>query len=81
MQIKGKKLSVTQRNILRKALFEDKITADLDNFLLKKIKHVSADGQDLIWPMLMKKFTEKGVNIYCASESSKFKKYAKIWQQ
>ena len=44
MQIKGKKLSVTQRNILRKALFEDKITADLDNFLLKKIKHVSADG-------------------------------------
>ena len=48
-------------------------------YVEKDVKHVSADGQDLIWPELMKKFAEKGVNIYCASPNSNFRKYAKIW--
>jgi hypothetical protein len=48
-------------------------------YVSKDEKHTSADGQELIWPMLMKKFAEKGVNIYCASPNSNFKKYAKVW--
>ena len=48
-------------------------------YVEKDVKHSSSDCQDLIWPMLMKKFAKKGVNIFCASPNSKFKKYAKIW--
>ena len=50
-------------------------------YVSKDVKHVSADGQELIWPKLMKIFTRKGINIFCASPDSNFKKYAKIWQQ
>jgi hypothetical protein len=50
-------------------------------YIAKDEKHVSADGQELIWPALMKKFAEKGINVCCASPNSNFKNYAKIWQQ
>jgi len=50
-------------------------------YVAKDVKHISADGQELIWPKLMKKFAEKGISIYCASSSSNFKNYAQIWQQ
>lgn len=46
----------------------------------KDVKHCSADGQELIWPEMIKKFEREGVNIYCASPNSKFKKYARIWR-
>ena len=48
-------------------------------YVSKDVKHITADGQEEIWPELMKIFTEKKVNVFCASPSSYFKKYAKIW--
>ena len=50
-------------------------------YVPKDMKHASADGQDLIWPNLMKIFAEKNVNVFCASPDSNFKKYAKVWRQ
>ena len=50
-------------------------------YVAKEVKHVSADGQELIWPELMKRFAERNVNIFCASGNSNFKKFAKIWRQ
>jgi hypothetical protein len=36
--------------------------------------------QELVWPDLVNIFSEKGVNIFCASNESGFRKYAKIWE-
>jgi len=50
-------------------------------YVAKEVKHVSADGQELIWPELMKRFAERNVHVFCASENSNFKRFAKIWRQ
>ena len=50
-------------------------------YVSKDIKHASADGQELIWQDLMKIFSERNVNVFCASPNSNFKKYAQIWRR
>ena len=50
-------------------------------YVAKDVKHLTADGQESIFPEMMKMFAKREVNIFCASPNSNFKKYAKIWQQ
>jgi hypothetical protein len=45
-----------------------------------KEKHITASTQELIWPDIIKIFSEKHVNIFCASVNSNFRNYAKIWK-
>lgn len=50
-------------------------------YVTKETAHVTATGQEMIWPELIKAFSEKNVNVFCASPRSNFKKYAKIWRR
>jgi hypothetical protein len=53
----------------------------LTPYVPKNTAHGTASGQELVWPGLMKAFTEKDVNIFCASNESTFKKYAMVWDE
>jgi hypothetical protein len=49
-------------------------------YVSKSIAHETKSTQELIWPNLMKCFIEKGVKVFCASNESNFRKYAKVWE-
>ena len=48
-------------------------------YVTKDVKHITAAGQEAIWPKLMQTFAEKNVNVYSASPNSNFCMYAKSY--
>jgi hypothetical protein len=48
-------------------------------YVSKEKVHLTAAGQELVWPGLIQFFAKKDINIFCASNESNFKKYVKVW--
>ena len=61
---------------------QEKTGLDAPHPYIPKDEPLSADAQahQMIWPKLMQMFAKNNVQIFCASESSNFKKYAAVYR-